>query len=110
MKLLLVQKHNITLEIRSVRSLVFLSYLYKVHGDSDYSNGTLYSVSHMSTVTHRSVPRMHLATSKQADVRDSCFLCMLPGLAEKKKGGGGALVVGGSWGTELGNGVNLCFC
>lgn len=35
----------------------------------------------------------------------ACFLVW-----QRKKRGGGALVVGGSWGTELGNGVNLCFC
>ncbi|KAM3623659.1 uncharacterized protein V6R79_014003 [Siganus canaliculatus] len=38
----------------------------------------------MSTVTHCSVPRMHLAKGEQADVGDSCFLNTLPGLAEQR--------------------------
>lgn len=53
----------------------------------------------MATVTHCSLPRMHLAWDKQADVGDSCFLRTLPGLAEQEGGGGrlwsGVLVGGG---------------
>lgn len=45
------------------------------------------NVSHTSTVTYCSVPRMHLAWGERADAGDSCFLCTLPGLAEEEVGG-----------------------
>lgn len=51
----------------------------EAQADLDYCNGTSYTVSHMSSVTHCSIPRMHLDVSKWADMGGSCFLHTLPG-------------------------------
>lgn len=64
---------------------ILLDSLYRFHSDLDYYNSTSYSVSHMLAVTRCFVPRMHLATSKRPDKRDSCFLRTLPGLWEQRE-------------------------